>query len=185
MWQLLILEQAEDCDSDPKLCPDRKDNSVRNKETKGQQIQADRSNVYHQQKKKQLLNQQHCIRSSQPIQLRLNQHHCRSVKIVDAISNPNTSKFLSPQYNIASLVGKTSTDSTLRGSLLLLGHPVATHNTGMVTLVGLQGHLLGSLELIRLELLHFSSKHGLSGQGGVNTIRLSKIFCSCLDQCRP
>jgi hypothetical protein len=35
----------------------------------------------------------------------------------------------------------------------------------MVTLKGLQGHLLGRLELVSLELLHFSSKHSLSRHG--------------------
>jgi hypothetical protein len=44
----------------------------------------------------------------------------------------------------------------------------------MVTLEGLQGHLLRGLELVGLELLHFASKHSLSGHGRVNTVRLIK-----------
>ena len=55
---------------------------------------------------------------------------------------------------------------------MLLGHPVTTNDASVVALEGLQGHLLRGLELVSLELLHFTGKHGLGRLGGVDTVRL-------------
>ena len=56
--------------------------------------------------------------------------------------------------------------------LLLLGHPVAADDAGVVALEGLQGHLLRRLELLQLQLLHLAGKHCLRRLRAVDAVRL-------------
>ena len=56
--------------------------------------------------------------------------------------------------------------------LLLLGHPVAADDAGVVALEGLQGHLLRRLELLQPELLHLAGKHSLRRLRAVDAVRL-------------
>lgn len=74
------------------------------------------------------------------------------------------------------------------GWLLLLGHPVAADDAGVVALEGLQGHLLRRLQLLRLQLLHLAGKHSLRRLHAVDAVRLGRkkrtIVSQCVDICR-
>lgn len=62
-----------------------------------------------------------------------------------------------------------------RRRLLLLLHAVAADDAGVVPLEGLEGDLLGRLELVGLQLLHLLSEHRLRRHRRVNAVSLPRV----------